>query len=325
MPASDIICLNDILVRDLYSHSTIEGAIDELKDLAVNLNRSTLFFAWMVGKFASNRRLSTQYGITSRAKLAELLETSQHTISRYIEVFNMLTDQQVKQLGQMGVSINCVLEIATQRRNNKELGDEVLELVLGNQLSTVKEIQGHCGSVIEQRSQPYNLLPGGEPPEPTVPFSDIEDDMDEASAAISTPGEKIIDAEIVAENDSDEASTKTDSNDEPSQNKRDAQAMLRLARQSVTAIKRDFFNIARDLEVMLDKLEDQQSVIIGDQESSNEYDDIVKAMYADMCRATIVIIEQLKRGVDAGYIERQIPMPQGGKDAFNGLGLFDQD
>ena len=324
MPASDIICLNDILVRDLYSHSTIEGAIDELKDLAVNLNRSTLFFAWMVGKFADNRRLSTQYGVTSRAQLAKLLETSQHTISRYIEVYKMLTDQQVKQLGQMGVSINCVLEIATQRRNNKELGDQVLEMVLSNQLSTVKEIQGHCGAVIEQRSQPYNLLPGGEPPEPVTPFSDIEDDMEEASDAATTPGEKIIDAEIV-EDDSDESEAKTVTEDDRSQNKRDAQAMLRLARQSVTVIKRDFFNIARDLEVMMDKLEDQHSVIIGDDDCSEEYDEIVGAMYADMCRATRVIIEQLKRGVDSGYITQQIPMPQAGKDAFNGLGLFSQD
>lgn len=324
MPSSDIICLNDILVRDLYSHSTIEGAIDELKDLAVNLNRSTLFFAWMVGKFADNRRLSTQYGITSRAKLAELLETSQHTISRYIEVYRMLTDSQVKQLGQMGVSINCVLEIATQRRNNKELGDEVLELVLSNQLSTVKEIQGHCGNVIEQRSQPYNLLPGGEPPEPVVPFSDIEDDMEEAAQVSTTPGQKIIDAEVV-ENDSDDDEDKTPTEDDRSQNKKDAQAMLRLARQSVTAIKRDFFNIARDLEEMINKLEDQHSVIIGDQESSDEYDEIVGAMYADMCRATKVIIEQLKRGVDSGYITQQIPMPQAGADAFQGRGLFCQD
>lgn len=326
MPASDIICLNDILVRDLYSHSTIEGAIDELKDLAVNLNRSTLFFAWMVGKFASNRKLHTQFNVESKRQLAKLLETSEATIYRYIDVYNMLTEAQVKQLGQMGVSVNCVLEIATQRKSNKELANEILELVLSNQLSTVPDIKSHCSTVIAQRAQPYNLLPGGEPPTPETPFSDIEDDMEDGRLAATTPGQRILDAEIVddVDNDSgDDSNRKVD--DDKSQNKRDAESMLRIARQSTTAIKRDFFNINRDLAVMLDKLEDQHSVILGDTVSSDEYDRIVEEMYVEMSRAVRTIIEQLKRGVDSGYIPTQIPMPQAGKDAFNGLGLFSQD
>lgn len=76
MAGSEIIILSDILKKDLFCHESVEDAIADLMDLAANINRSSLYFAWVVGKFARDRKLKTQYGIESQTQLAKLLQTS---------------------------------------------------------------------------------------------------------------------------------------------------------------------------------------------------------------------------------------------------------
>ena len=318
MPNSEIICPSDILARDLFVYDNIDDAVDELRDLAINLNRTKLYYAWMLGKFLSDRKLNTHYGVDME-QMAEKLETTKNTLYRYKTVYRMLTEAQVKQLGTMGVSVNLVLELAViERGGHKEEADELLELVLAGQLQEVKDLQSQFSSIVAQQARPYNLLPGGEPPEADgKPVRSIEQDASEVEEDSKTPGKKIIDATVVEDKDSD--SEDVDKDD--SQSKKDAKALLRQSRQSIVAMRRDLANLA-DHRAMLDVLEQNHAVIMGDAECDKEFSDELSALYNHMTESVKTLIEQLIRGVNSGYITEKIPMPQCGKDAFNGTGIF---
>lgn len=324
MAQSEIICPSDILSRDLFVYDNIDDAVEELRDIAINLNRTKLYYAWLLGKFLSDRKLNTHYGVDMEA-MAEKLETTKNTLYRYRTVYRMLTEAQVKQLGSMGVSVNLVLELATiERGGHKEEAAQLMDLVLTGQVQEVKELQSQFSSIVAQQARPYNLLPGAEPPEAEgSSVKTLEQDADEIEESSKTPGQKIIDAEVVEDDDED---TSDDDGTEPSardasQNKKGAKAMLRQSRQSIVAMRRDLSNLA-DHRAMLDVLEQNHAVIMGDPDSDQAFADDMSALFFQMKESVKTLIEQLIRGVNSGYITEKIPMPQCGKDAFDGTGLF---
>ena len=321
MSNTEIICPSDILQRDLFVYDNIDDAVDELRDLAVNLNRTKLFYAWMLGKFLSNRKLSTQFNVTM-ADMASKLGTTRNTLYHYCTVYKMLTESEVQQLGSMGVSVNLVLELAAiERGGHKEEAEKLMELVLAGQVQEVKQLQSQFSNIIAQQARPYNLLPGAEPPEADGGVTaSLASDAEEAQEAATTPGEKIIDVEEVYDDDDDAEDSPTAPDNVESQNKKDAAAMLRQARQTVVALRRELS--FPDLRSMLDVLEDQHSVILGDKECSDEFEQEMVALYTQMQNCIVLLIEQVIRAVNAGYLTSQIKMPQCGKDAFNGQGLF---
>lgn len=327
MAGSDIIVLSDILQRDLYSHQSIEGVVAELKDLAVNLNRTRLFFAWKVGQFADSRKLTTQYGIKSCAELARLMETSEQTISRYRTVYKLLTESQVKQLGVMGVSINVVLELANiHNKGYKEECQKLLEAVVSNDITTAKEINDEFAAMLIRLAQPSNLLPGGE-----VPLSDAEENntLDEDVAEVEdgsiSPADKIIDAEIVDEDeeDGDDDKDKEDTGSD-SLSVRDAQATLRIFKQSIASRLRDCVAVTRDHETMMDRDFEMQSVILADPASTQEFDDSEEDLASSYVEVAKSVITMLCKLADAGYLQHQVKVPSKVDEVFDGLGLFTQ-
>lgn len=328
MAGSDIIVLSDILQRDLYSHQSIDGVVAELKDLAINLNRTRLFFAWKVGQFADSRKLSTQYGIKSCAELARLMETSEQTISRYRTVYKLLTEAQVKQLGVMGVSINVVLELANiHNKGYKEECQQLLEAVVSNDITTAKEINDEFASMLIRLSQPSNLLPGGE-----VPLSDagenstLDDDVAEVEDSSVSPADKIIDAEIVddAADDEDDEDTAKDDVGSDSLSVRDAQATLRIFKQSIASRLRDCVAVTRDHETMMDRDFEMQSVILADPVSTEEFDDSEEDLANSYVEVAKSVINMLCKLTDAGYLQHQVKVPSKVDEVFDGLGLFTQ-
>lgn len=323
---SDIIILSDIVKRDLYCHDTIDDAIAELMDIAANMNRSSLYFAWAVGKFAENRKLKTKYGIESHAQLARLMGTSDMSITRYCSVYKLLTEEQLKQLGSMRISTSAVLEIATAQGNGyKEEAKLLLDSVLKNEISTAAEIKGSFKTMLMEKTRQYNLLPGGEAPAVVDEGESLESDVEEVEDSLSSPADKIIknsddvvDAEEVEDEDSEDKG-------DGSLNKRDAVMMLKTVRQTIAAMRRDMVQIWRDLPSEVASIIEAQSVILGDQDSSNEFDDMMSAVYLDMQEALKVLIEQLAKGAEYGYLTQQVKMPKEGRTAFCGCGLFREE
>ena len=334
MAGSDIIVLSDILQRDLYSHQSIEGVVAELKDLAVNLNRTRLFFAWKVGQFADNRKLSTQFGIKSCAELARLMDTTEQTISRYRTVYKLLTESQVRQLGSMGVSINVVLELANiHNKGYKEECQQLLEAVVSNDITTAKEINDEFASMLIKLAQPSNLLPGGEVPLSDADSNTLLGDIEEVESASVSPADKIIDADIVSdggesgdeEAGEDDGTADLDTDSNTSLSSRDAQAALRIFKQSVASRSRDCVAITRDHEVMLDRDFEMQSVILSDAAASAEFDEAEESLadsYMEVVKTAVNILCDL---ANAGYLQRQVKLPSKAYEVFNGLGLFTQD
>ena len=329
MAGSEIIVLSDIVKRDLYCHETIDDAIAELMDLAANLNRSNLYFAWTVGKFAEDRKLKTQYGIESHSQLAKLMGTSDMSITRYCNVKKLLTEEQLRQLGNLRISTSAVLEIATAHSNGyKEEAKQLIDLVLSNEISTAAEIKSSFKQMLMEKSRPYNLLPGGEAPPDINPEDSIESDELAAEESVKSPADKLeSNAPQTAARSTDEeyGGDEDEEADGGSVNKRDAIMMLKTVRQSIAAVRRDMVQVWRDLPSEVDSLVEAQSVILGDSESSSEFEELMSSVYLDMQEAAKVLIEQLARGAEFGYVTNQITMPKAGRTAFCGCGLFRED
>ena len=323
MADSDIIILSDIVKRDLYCHDNIDDAIAELMDIAANMNRSSLYFAWAVGKFAENRKLKTQYGIESHAQLARLMGTSDMSITRYCSVYKLLTEEQLKQLGSMRISTSAVLEIATAQSNGyKDEAKLLLDSVLNNEISTAAEIKGSFKSMLMEKTKQYNLLPGGEAPAGDSTEGSLSEDIEEVEFDSKSPADRIIDAEEVLDTEDKDVGDRDDAESDGSMNKQDAVMMLKTVRQTIVAMRRDMVQIWRDLPSEVASVMEAQSVILGDAAASDEFDDMMSAMYLDMREALTVLIEQTAKGAEYGYVQNQVKMPKEGRTAFCGCGLF---
>jgi transcriptional regulator with XRE-family HTH domain len=308
----------ELLKKDLYNLETIEDVLDSIHDIGKSINKASLFYAWMLGKFANSERLKTKFNL-SVEELAEQLGISMQTLYRYRKVKQMLTEAQITVLAERGVSINAVLEISTISRRHQAEADHLLEALLdGNLNGTVKDVNDALVALINQRQLPYNMLPGGEPPPPEDEDDETLEDTENAIGDDIDPAEK-----LVGSDDEDECEDEdfADMGD-PSLNKRDAKAMLRTVRSSLTVIRRDFANIINNLQEQLERVEQAQSVIIGDQESSDEYDMLLSDMYTDLVKLVPIVLQQSCKGVDAGLITQPIPVTYRVGELFDGQGLL---
>lgn len=308
----------ELLKKDLYNLETIEDVLDSIHDIGKSINKASLFYAWMLGKFANSERLKTKFNL-SVEELAEQLGISMQTLYRYRKVKQMLTEAQITVLAERGVSINAVLEISTISRRHQAEADHLLEALLdGNLNGTVKDVNDALVALINQRQLPYNMLPGGEPPPPEDDDDETLEDTENAVGDDIDPAEK-----LVGSDDEDECEDEdfADMGD-PSLNKRDAKAMLRTVRSSLTVIRRDFANIINNLQEQLERVEQAQSVIIGDQESSDEYDMLLSDMYTDLVKLVPIVLQQTCKGVDAGLITQPIPVTYRVGELFDGQGLL---
>lgn len=306
----------ELLKKDLYNLETIEDVLDSIHDIGKSINKASLFYAWMLGKFANSERLKTKFEL-SVEELADRLGISMQTLYRYRKVKQMLTEAQITVLAERGVSINAVLEISTISRRHQEEADLLLDALLdGNLNGTVKDVNDALVALINQRQLPYNMLPGGEPPPP-------EEDEETLEDTESSVEDDVNPADRLLESDEDEVGDEAFADiGDPSLNKRDAKAMLRTVRSSLTVIRRDFANIINNMQEQLERVEQAQSVIIGDPESSDEYDMLLSDMYTDLVKLVPIVLQQTCKGVEAGLITQQIPVTYRVGELFDGQGLL---
>lgn len=324
---SAVLIYEDLLHRDLYSLESIEDAIDSINDIGKNINKASLYYAWMVGRFADSDRLQTKFN-SSMEDLAERLGVSKQTLYRYRKVKQMLTEAELTVLAERSVSINAIMEIATIGRHNATEAKQLMEGLLDGSLDiTTKDVKEANVQLVNQRRLPYNMMPGGEPPPQAQSEEDtesLEDITSKVDAEDTDPAQSLLDFgddyDFEGSTPSEERGS-VDSGD-PSQNRRDAKAMLRAVRSSVTVIRRDFANIINNLEEQLIRVEQAQSVILGDQQCSDEYDVMLSDMYQDMCRVLPILLKQSCRGVESGMITRQIEAPAKLGELFDGKGLL---
>ena len=241
------------------------------------------------------------------------------TLYRYRKVKQMLTEAQITVLAERGVSINAVLEISTISRRHQEEADLLLDALLdGNLNGTVKDVNDALVALINQRQLPYNMLPGGEPPPPEEDEETLEDTESSVEDDIN-PADRLLESDEDEDEGGDESFADIG---DPSLNKRDAKAMLRTVRSSLTVIRRDFANIINNMQEQLERVEQAQSVIIGDPESSDEYDMLLSDMYTDLVKLVPIVLQQTCKGVDAGLITQQIPVTYRVGELFDGQGLL---
>jgi transcriptional regulator with XRE-family HTH domain len=306
----------ELLKKDLYNLETIEDVLDSIHDIGKSINKASLFYAWMLGKFANSERLKTKFEL-SVEELADRLGISMQTLYRYRKVKQMLTEAQITVLAERGVSINAVLEISTISRRHQDEANLLLDALLdGNLNGTVKDVNDALVSLINQRQLPYNMLPGGEPPPP----EDDEETLEDTESSIgddASPADRLLESDE-EECDDEDFADMTD----PSLNKRDAKAMLRTVRSSLTVIRRDFANIINNMQEQLERVEQAQSVIIGDPESSDEYDMLLSDMYTDLVKLVPIVLQQTCKGVEAGLITQPIPVTYRVGELFDGQGLL---
>ena len=311
----------ELLKKDLYNLETIEDVLDSIHDIGKSINKASLFYAWMLGKFANSERLKTKFNL-SVEELAEQLGISMQTLYRYRKVKQMLTEAQITVLAERGVSINAVLEISTISRRHQAEADHLLEALLdGNLNGTVKDVNDALVALINQRQLPYNMLPGGEPPPPEEDEETLEDAEAESEES-DDPAQRLIESDEEDYEDEDDAFADISDKGDPSLNKRDAKAMLRTVRSSLTVIRRDFANIINNMQEQLERVEQAQSVIIGDPESSDEYDMLMTDLYTDLVKLVPIVLTQTCRGVEAGLITQPIAVDSRVGELFDGRGLL---
>lgn len=321
---SAVLIHEELLKKDLYNLETIQDVLDSIHDIGKSINKASLFYAWMIGRFANNQRLKTKFNL-SVEELAEQLGTSMQTLYRYRKVNQMLTEAQITVLADRGISINAVMEISTISRRHAEEAQMLLDAILDGSLDgTVKDLNEALVSLINQRQLPYNLLPGGEPPPPTEDDSDdtVESLSEETSKELRDPASSIAGSDDSDDEDDDMDTFSDSASGDASLNSRDAKAMLRTVRSSVTVIRRDLANIINNLEEQIARAEQAQSVILGDEKSSEEYDDMIQLMYTDLARAVSIMVGQACRGVEAGMITHPIEITSKVGELFDGRGLL---
>lgn len=318
--SSEVIIMSDILDRDFYVYDNGEDAINEIREQMDSTNTCMLYVMWSIGKFLKNDKLSTQYGM-KLDQVAEALNVSVKTLRRYKTIANSITSEQLKRLAQLHVSGNAILTYAAIASKDKEGATKLLDGLLSGDIMLDKDVDKAYIDELLERNKPYNLLPGGEPPQTPELFSDIEDDLQEADRQSTNPG----DALAAGKKSSDDYSDDADDDEEPTQYSADTKALLSKAKPIVAALRRDYKNITEDMAAQYERLEDIHSVVMGNADVSTELEDLVEQSYSDLAEVLGCAIKQLAVGYRSGYLKNPIHIDQTVLEMLKNGGILNQE
>lgn len=249
----------------------------------------------------SSRKLSAQYNLTIQ-DVAEAIGVHVKTIRRYKTIYNHVTADQIKQLAALKISGNMVLGYAEVADKDPDAAPQLLEGIMSGDLAMAKDLDSAYVNLLMERNRPYNLLPGGEPPQAPELFGDLEDDIEEAEKATTNPADSIID--VTEAEGKYEDYDSDDKEEEESQYTADAKRLLAKAKPILAALKRDFKNITEDMSEQYAKLEEIHSVVMGNQQVSDEFEDMVSESYQELAQAVAAALKQLHTGFVSGYINQ---------------------
>lgn len=312
-----VLVYSDILNFDLAQCATIEDVLSNIHFMFGSVNRASLYSAYVVGKLVDPVVLKQRFGITSVSALARMLECSSNTLLRYRTVSEMLTPNQVEQLANRKVSINAVLKLAESRKDHPQESEAVMEMLLtGCEIKTESDVQRAIFEKVVEKVKPYNLLPGSEPEVLEGHLleapADTETTVEQFEKASANP---VLDAEEVGDEEDDYANpSKTPSgssgdSDGGSLNSKEIKTVLKTVRSWIAAAKRDVVGV-QDIGAKLDGILDNDSVILGDDDAHEEFAELLEQLYSNILSAAEAIIPEVKRGMEYGYINRGILLPE---------------
>lgn len=325
--STSILVLDDYLDFDPFTCASIEAAVSSYFAMAGALNRHSLYLAYSLGRLLNKEQLKSKFGV-SLVEVAKLLKVSKMTVLRWRKVYESLTPNQVKQLASRMVSANAVLAIANIKLEHEEEGKALLDALMSGELHTAKDVEDAFVNKLETKLLPYNLMPGGTPGEQEETEEDfdaqqllaIEEDKSAAERLAELNGETFIEdfgpetvktkAEKPKEKVKHETISLDDEDEEDTQNKRDIKALMRSSKPAIAALNRDLVAVIENVNSQLDVLHDRSAVIMGDDETFEEYTQALEGVYCNVKTAAEKLIAEVKRGIEHGLIKGKLVLPE---------------
>lgn len=305
--SSTVVSFNDYLNFKPFDCKSIEELLDCFNAMLLNINRSSLYFAFNVGKLCDTARLKDRFGIQSMVELADLLKCTPTTLGRYKKIFKTLTPRDVEQLANRGVSVNAVLSVAEIADKDQEMCKLLLEGLITGDLTTCKEVDARKTALLEQRirsSSHYLENAAGS-------YADVPEDLDVTEDDTPTEDNSLAD-NLVKETrseQSDEDDYVDTRVEEASQNMRDMQSVMKLVRASTASVRRNLRDIADNYQEQLAVVFEKADVLCGNDQMYDAYNDLIDELIADTMDATIKLIVILDEFNKQGRIPDAIPVP----------------
>lgn len=332
-----MLIFDSLITTDYCKFDTAQDAVAAMFADAKKINKASLYYAWAVGKFIDGERFKQKYKITV-SELADLMGTSEQTLYRYKVVANTLSKHELEKLAELGVSINAITYIASIEKDHREEAKLLMNSLLNGDVITKDDVSVEFANLLKSRTAPHNLLPcADKPQDETMETVDEITDAIIVSDSGDTPSDNILrdtsdyseeeqedsfDSESEDNGDDDSISINFESKDEDSQNVKDAKAMLRNIRNSLSTLRRDVVSIKENLKPQMDKIRSDYSVVLGDKNSTEACDEIIFDFYRELSISVNYIVQELMEGVKSGNIMNPVPVAEEAEHIFDGKCLF---
>lgn len=295
-----VIYLDTILEEQPFSFTSIDELVKALGQASKAANRCNLYACYLIGKAADKDMLMSKYGITV-TDLADKLGVSRASIYNYRTIAELFTRNEVTALANMSVPLKALLVLGEARNS---LGDDAVNkmkaAIMCGDIKSLKSVKQEFQNLLQESLAPYNMIPGGQPPEQLELPEDTEDTIE------VTPEEAILEAEEVEE-DYDDEDRHEDS--ETSLNEKDAKNALKLINSTTGSIIKNYLDITNNAEAQIMKALDASNVVINTTFEA-DYDRAI----TELCEANQATLETCLKMHEVfkryGYVRRKTEIPE---------------
>lgn len=294
-----VIYLDTILEEQPFSFTSIDELVKALGQASKAANRCNLYACYLIGKAADKDMLMSKYGITV-TDLADKLGVSRASIYNYRTIAELFTRNEVTALANMSVPLKALLVLGEARNS---LGDDAVNkmkaAIMCGDIKSLKSVKQEFQNLLQESLAPYNMIPGGQPPEQLELPEDTEDTIE------VTPEEAILDAEEV--NGEDDLETYEEQT--TSLNEKDAKNALKLVNSTIGSLIKNYLDITNNAEDQTMSALDKLNIVIN---TTSEAD--FQRVITELCEANQVTLETCLKVHEVfkryGYVRRKIEIPE---------------
>jgi plasmid maintenance system antidote protein VapI len=294
-----VIYLDTILEEQPFSFTSIDELVKALGQASKAANRCNLYACYLIGKAADKDMLMSKYGITV-TDLADKLGVSRASIYNYRTIAELFTRNEVTALANMSVPLKALL-ILGEARNS--LGDDAVNkmkaAIMCGDIKSLKSVKQEFQNLLQESLAPYNMIPGGQPPEQLELPEDTEDVVE------VTPEEAILEAEEV--DDEDELENYEEQT--TSLNEKDAKNALKLVNSTIGSLIKNYLDITNNAEDQTMSALDKLNIVIN---TTSEAD--FQRVITELCEANQATLETCLKVHEVfrryGYVRRKTEIPE---------------
>ena len=85
---------------------------------------------------------------------------------------------------------------------------------------------------------------------------------------------------------------------------------MRSSKPAIAALNRDLVAVIENVNSQLDVLHDRSAVIMGDEDTFEEYTQALEGVYCNVKTAAEKLIAEVKRGIEHGLIKGKLVLPE---------------